>query len=153
MDLIACRRSYVFCCLGALCSDWCCCLTLFWICHSLSLMFEGSCCQYVLVFFWLLSRIVSENVQSSHQSNLNAQVEKHEFMVKPDFDPELQRLRKRMDEVEKVMHAALIRAASELDLEAGKTIKVWSYYLWLRVQRQMSHQICIVCAHLIMHIP
>jgi len=55
---------------------------------------------------------------------LNAQVEKHEFMVKPDFDPELQRLRKRMDEVEKVMHAALIRAASELDLEAGKTIKV-----------------------------
>jgi len=63
-------------------------------------------------------------VQSSHQSNLNAQVEKHEFMVKPDFDPELQRLRKRMDEVEKVMHAALIRAASELDLEAGKTIKV-----------------------------
>ena len=52
------------------------------------------------------------------------QVQKHEFLVKSDFDPELQRLRTKMNEIEVQMEKVFAKAASELDLEAGKTLKV-----------------------------
>nr|CAB3264028.1 DNA mismatch repair protein Msh2 [Phallusia mammillata] len=65
-------------------------------------------------------------------------IEKHEFMVKPDFDPELQRLRDKMDAVESSMASALTKAASELDLDAGKTIKLES-------TSQFGHVFRITC--------
>ena len=45
-------------------------------------------------------------------------------MVKSDFDPELQRLRATMNEIEVQMEKVFKKAAMELDLEAGKTLKV-----------------------------
>jgi len=44
--------------------------------------------------------------------------------VKSDFDPELQRLRVKMNEIEIQMERAFKKAATELDLEAGKSLKV-----------------------------
>ncbi|XP_076802705.1 DNA mismatch repair protein Msh2-like [Clavelina lepadiformis] len=51
-------------------------------------------------------------------------IQKHEFMVKSDFDLELQRLRTKMDDVECQMDNTFQKAASELQLEAGKGIKL-----------------------------
>uniref|UniRef100_H2YRN8 DNA mismatch repair protein Msh2 n=1 Tax=Ciona savignyi TaxID=51511 RepID=H2YRN8_CIOSA len=51
-------------------------------------------------------------------------VERHEYMVKCDFDPELQRLRSKMTEVEEEMEEAFTDAATQLKLEKGKTIKL-----------------------------
>ena len=49
-------------------------------------------------------------------------------MVKSDFDPELQRLRTKMDDIECQMDNTFQKAASELQLEAGKGIKVLECY-------------------------
>ena len=45
-------------------------------------------------------------------------------MVKSNFDPELQRLRAKMNEIEVEMEKVFQKAAKELDLEAGKSLKV-----------------------------
>ncbi|CAB4031835.1 DNA mismatch repair Msh2 [Paramuricea clavata] len=62
------------------------------------------------------------------------QVENHEFLIKPSFDEGLQECREKMDELQQKIPRELNKAANELGLEAGKTIKLetnnqFGYYL------------------------
>jgi DNA mismatch repair protein MSH2 len=53
-----------------------------------------------------------------------AQLDNHEFVIKPEFDEALQETRDKMDEITGKMPSVLNRAARELKLEANKNIKL-----------------------------
>ncbi|XP_046847802.1 DNA mismatch repair protein Msh2-like isoform X2 [Xenia sp. Carnegie-2017] len=52
------------------------------------------------------------------------QIENQEFLIKPSFDEALQECRESMDQLQQKIPRELNKAASELGLEAGKTIKL-----------------------------
>ncbi|ELU00339.1 hypothetical protein CAPTEDRAFT_184281 [Capitella teleta] len=54
------------------------------------------------------------------------QVENHEFMVKPDFDDQLQALRNKLDELEHEIKSQLGVAAKDLNMDPNKTLKLES---------------------------
>lgn len=54
------------------------------------------------------------------------QVQNHEFLIRSDFDDNLMELRQRIEGLEESIRGELARAARDLGLEAGKTIKLES---------------------------
>lgn len=67
------------------------------------------------------------------------QVENHEFLIKPSFDEGLQECRESLDELLEKIPRELDKAASDLGLEAGKSIKLETnnqYGYFFRVTRK-----------------
>lgn len=53
-----------------------------------------------------------------------AEVENHEYLIRSEFDEALQECKANMDDVTSQFASVLNKAARELGLEAGKTIKL-----------------------------
>lgn len=63
-------------------------------------------------------------------------VQHHEYLIKPSFDEELQKLRDNMSDIEEKMNVIYKKTASDLSLDVGKTLKLESnsqlgYYMRL----------------------
>ncbi|XP_002740239.1 DNA mismatch repair protein Msh2 [Saccoglossus kowalevskii] len=54
------------------------------------------------------------------------QVEQHEFVIKPDFDPDLQTLREKINDLEDEIKSQLKKASTDLNVEANKVLKLES---------------------------
>ncbi|XP_077977328.1 DNA mismatch repair protein Msh2-like [Glandiceps talaboti] len=64
-----------------------------------------------------------EMIESTLDMNL---IEQHEYMIKPDFDPDLQALREKIDELEDKIKRELTKSARDLGVEANKILKLES---------------------------
>ncbi|KAK2578045.1 hypothetical protein KPH14_008462 [Odynerus spinipes] len=67
--------------------------------------------------------------------------EKGDFLVRPDFDDELKELKEYMDEIEQKLQPQLAKAADDLGLEAGKSLKLetnqqFGYYLRVTLKEE-----------------
>ncbi|CAH1799861.1 unnamed protein product [Owenia fusiformis] len=66
-----------------------------------------------------------QKFQDMVESTLDmTQVEKHEFLIRPDFDENLTELREKIDETESGIKAQLNKAARDLGLEPHKVLKL-----------------------------
>uniref|UniRef100_A0A5K3FMM6 DNA_MISMATCH_REPAIR_2 domain-containing protein n=1 Tax=Mesocestoides corti TaxID=53468 RepID=A0A5K3FMM6_MESCO len=76
--------------------------------------------------------------------DLEAAASRNEFIIRPDFEPELQDIKERMENVESAILHEFQEVASNVGLEAGKTIKLESsdgMGFYLRVTLKMEKQI------------
>uniref|UniRef100_A0A1B6FWF4 DNA mismatch repair protein MSH2 n=1 Tax=Cuerna arida TaxID=1464854 RepID=A0A1B6FWF4_9HEMI len=81
------------------------------------------------VFFQPMQALLldMQNLQEMIESTLDfSLVDKGEFLIKPEFDDDLKELRYKMDGYEEDIRKTLNKAARDLSLEPGKTIKLES---------------------------